>query len=280
MNKIAVLTVVFPSIVPYLDDYKKSLLNQTIKEFDILFVNDGLEESFLSEFFDGFQLKTLPPGKSRAKHREIGIQYAKENGYEYLILCDADDFFQEKRIEDSIKYLDEKDADIVVNNLDIVGETGNVVAKRYFSPRVSDKTVLNATFLYDKNIFGLSNTALRLSTIPDVVLPEKLIIVDWFLFAYLLEKGMKAVFIDKSLTFYRQHEENSIGINRATIETFKKQSLFKADHFKHLADCFEKYTDLYKKSQELMYLTDDEINTIIVKSEKMKNPLWWEIINK
>ena len=279
MNKIAVFTVVFPAIEKYFSDFKQSLLKQTSQNYDLVIVNDGCDECLLRGLFSDFNLYILPPAISRAKHREVGIEYAKKRGYEYMVFCDADDYFFNNRIALCVEYLSREGVDIVVNDLDIVNEKGELIQHGYLSNRISEKTNLDASFLYNKNIFGLSNTAINLIQLPEINLPEDLIIVDWFLFSYLLEKGMKSVFIKEPLTYYRQHESNAIGINKMSVETYKKQLRFKIDHYKHLSDSFPIYIQLYDEANKLLLMSDDEIERRIITKKDIKNPLWWEIIN-
>jgi len=278
-NKVAFFSVVFPAIESYLDDYRNSLLTQTFKEFDLVLVNDGFNQEFLLDFFKDFNLVVLSPGETRAKHREVGIRYAKQAGYNYLILGDADDYFSNMRIAISVENLQKEGVDIVVNDLTIVNERKEVITQDYFSRRINKSTILDAEYLVDKNLFGLSNTAIKLTNIHEIRIPSSLKIVDWFLFSYLLESGAKSLFINHSLTYYRQHECNAIGINKMSVEAFKRQLNLKVDHFMHLSEFYPKYEEEYKKSLNLLQLDDSAIETIISAKRNIPNPLWWEIVN-
>ena len=63
-----------------------------------------------------------------------------------------------------------------------------------------------------KNIFGLTNTAIKLENISKVIFDDKVIAVDWYFFKTLLKQGLKAVFTNEIVTYYRQYENNTIGL--------------------------------------------------------------------
>ena len=59
----------------------------------------------------------------------------------------------------------------------------------------------------------MSNTAINLKKLTKVFFDDKIIAVDWYFFKRLLEKGLKAIFTNETITYYRQHEKNTIGLS-------------------------------------------------------------------
>lgn len=210
MSKVAFLTTVFPMPEHYLHDFFDSLENQIYKEFDIIVVNDGYEDlSKLKQQYSHLNILEISCSSSIAKNREQGINYVIENGYDILIFGDSDDYFEQNRIEKSLEFL--KEYDIIVNDVSLFHE-GGVYEKKYFSHRLKNLEVINFEFIKDKNIFGMTNTAIKLKNIEKVSFDDNLVAVDWLFFQTLLSQGLKALFTNETISYYRQYENNTIGL--------------------------------------------------------------------
>ena len=101
--------------------------------------------------------------------------------------------------------------DVVVNDLSLFNNNG-VYEKKYISNRLNNLDVINPEFINDKNIFGMSNTAIKLKNIKKVSFNDNIIAVDWYFFKAILKQGLQAVFTNETESFYRQHENNMVGL--------------------------------------------------------------------
>ena len=165
--KVAFLTTIFPMQKKYLIDFFNSLEKQTYRYFDIIVVNDGYDDfNEIKKNYLMLNIIELKYSNTPAKNREYGINYVVDNNYDILIFGDSDDYFQENRIEVSLKYL--KNQDIVVNDLSLFNDKG-VYCRKYISNRIKNKTKINFDFIKDKNIFGLTNTALNVKILKNKV---------------------------------------------------------------------------------------------------------------
>lgn len=75
----------------YLDECLKSMLNQTLKEIEIIFINDGSTENSLKiiQYIEDDKVKIInQTNEGRSEARNIGIKYVKR---EYLFFMDSDD---------------------------------------------------------------------------------------------------------------------------------------------------------------------------------------------
>ena len=72
--------------------------------------------------------------------------------------------------------------------------------------------IIDYEFIKDKNIFGMSNTAIKLKNISKVIFDDNIIPIDWFFFRAILKQGLKALFTNETETFYRQHKNNTVGL--------------------------------------------------------------------
>lgn len=208
-SKICVLTTIFPMDKKYLYDFFDSLSNQTYKNFDIIVVNDGYNKfDEIKEKYKNLNIIELKYSSTPAKNREYGINYCIDKKYNFLIFGDSDDYFSENRIEKNLEKLQQYD--IVVNDLTLFNDKG-IICNNYFSNRLKNNFIFDYKFIKDKNICGLSNTALNLKILSNIEFPEDIIAVDWYLFKKILKKN-KAVFTNETTTYYRQYENNTLGL--------------------------------------------------------------------
>ncbi len=211
MKKISFLTTIFPMNKQFLYDFFNSLKNQTYKVFDVIVINDGYKDfkNIKNEFNYELNIIELKYSDTPAKNREYGINYCIDNNYDVLIFGDSDDYFSDNRIEKSLELL--SDNDIVVNDLSLFDEN-SIYEKNYISNRIKNNSIINIDFIKNKNIFGLTNTAINMSKIDKVDFDNKIVAVDWYLFQSLLGQGLKAIFTNETVSYYRQYKDNRIGL--------------------------------------------------------------------
>lgn len=212
-NKVAILTTIFPANQPYIITFFDSLQQQTYRNFDIVVVNDGFDgfEDIVRRYSQELSIVELKYSNTPAKNREWGINYCIEEAYDVLIFGDSDDYFAKNRIEKSLELLE--DNDIVVNDLSLFDENG-VYEEKYLSNRLKNRQTVDFEFIKDKNIFGMTNTAIRLSIASSVSFDSEINAIDWFFFKMLLKNRYKAIFTNETVSFYRQHKNNMVGLRR------------------------------------------------------------------
>ena len=275
-------TVVYPQALSFFKEVCDCARSQTRKDFDIVVVNDGCDKKEIETHLNGLQATIIDSVGTIAENRLIGIEYAQKQQYKYLFFCDADDTFTKDRFERTINEFESSGADIVVCNLNVADDKCNPMVKDYFSLEIPTDRYIDAEFLKDKNIIGMSNTALRVGSIPNDIFIPDIPIVDWFLFTIFLLKGLRAKYISDSLVNYRQYNANMIGITNFDVTSFKKLAKHKQTHYKMLVENgYPQYEYLCKESEALMNLSDEEINELINRKHKEHpQPLWWQIITR
>lgn len=278
-HSVALFVVFYAGIEPYLNDFLSSLREQTYKDFDLVIINDGFENEEYKRLFSDLNIVELRFKSTISKNREYGINYIRNAGYQYLILCDVDDYFSEYRVELSINSL--KNCDIVVNDVNIVSSKKDMLIRSYFSKNLAPTTKIDLEFIREKNILGFSNTSIKVNSLCDMNFPENLKIVDWYFYTILLEKKLKVRYIPQALTYYRQHSGNLIGIDNFSLEQFKKLLDLKITHYSHLS---EANTDIRNKTLLFKYLEMKDVLDVNIVSKISENrkknrfPLWWENI--
>ncbi len=211
MNSIAFLTTVFPENEKFLKTFFNSLSTQTFKNFDLIVVNDNFTNlDYYKNIYSDLKIIDINSSGTPAKNKEAGINYCIDNKYEILIFGDSDDYFQNNRIIKSIEFLKKKD--IVVNDLTLFNDNG-IYENKYLSNRLKNLDVIDLEFIKDKNIFGMSNTAIKLQGIKKVYFHEEIISIDWYFFKLILKQGLQAIFTNETVSFYRQHANNTTGLS-------------------------------------------------------------------
>lgn len=273
------MTVVYPAMRSFLDDFIRSLQQQSVQSFDLIVCNDGL----LDYDFPGqdLNIRVVDCSGTPAAIREQGIRWMSENGYKLAIFGDSDDYFDHRRVESSISLLDRYD--IVVNDVSLVNQSGNLLLGNYFSHRIKHLEEIEPGFVSDCNIFGLSNTAARLSCWAKVECPEELIAADWYLFSGALRNGGRAVFDAEGTTFYRQYDENTVGFKELTREKVLAGVRTKMLHFEALCRNFqvrcrsgEGFRMLYENIVNSPQNLQDYFE--LITNRKVEFPFWWEEI--
>ena len=212
MNSTAFLTTVFPQNKKFLDLFFNSLSSQTYKDFDLIIINDNFNNlEVYQKLYSNLNFIIINSSNTPAKNREVGINYCIDCEYKYLIFGDSDDYFQNNRIEKSLELL--KQTDVVINDLSLFNNKEGLYEKNYISNRLKNLEAVDLEFIKDKNIFGMSNSAIKLQNIKKICFKKDLVAVDWYFFRKILKQGLKALFTNETVTFYRQYENNTIGLN-------------------------------------------------------------------
>ena len=210
IKNVAFLTTIFPMKEQFLIDFFDSLSRQTYQFFDVVVVNDGYSDlNALKSKYDMLNIVELAYSSTPAKNREHGINYCIENKYDVLVFGDSDDYFSDNRVELLLSALNHND--IIVNDVSLFDDNG-VYEDKYMSNRLKNDSNVGYDFIQNKNIFGLSNTALKTNVLNKVTFDQNLIAVDWCLYKELLKNGCNAVFTNKAITYYRQYKNNTVGL--------------------------------------------------------------------
>ena len=208
--KVVLLTTIFPMNQQFLIDFFESLNSQTHDSFNVVVVNDGYSNfNEIKLKYSKLNIVELEYSNTPAKNREYGINYCIERKYDILIFGDSDDYFSDNRVELALEALNSND--IVVNDVSLFDNDGTY-EDMYISNRLENDSKVDYDYIKNKNIFGLSNTALKTNILSKVSFDKDLVAVDWYLYKGLLKNGCKAIFTNKAITYYRQYKDNTVGL--------------------------------------------------------------------
>ena len=142
--KVSVIVPVY-NVELYLEKCLLSLVNQTLKEIEILVINDGSKDDS-QQIIEDFQQKYpnqifgfIKENGGLSDARNFGIERAKG---QFLGFVDSDDYVSETMFEEMYKLAQKHQAEMVICNLQKVDENGNVTQKLTQLPGFSEKIIL------------------------------------------------------------------------------------------------------------------------------------------
>lgn len=278
---VAVLTTVYSQARDYLDTFLTSLEQQTDRRFDLVLVNDGLDDlDKLKEVHEGLVYRTVEHGSTPVENRERGIRFCVQAGYDSVIFADADDYFEPVRVAVLTAKLHAASVDCVINDIHIVDQHARLLDRSYFSNRYRNNQSVSLQDIRHSNVFGLSNTAVRTSCLSRLSIAPEVIALDWYLFTVLLMRGCRAVFTNEANTYYRQHDTNTAGLGQATPERVRNAIRIKCSHYHALRNVSEDFSQLFRYFADLSARVRDEAFFRSYYSNCMDvlstHPLWWE----
>ena len=253
MTKVSVIVPVY-NVEKYLEKCLDSLVNQTLKDIEIIVVNDGTKDNS-QEIIDKYAKKYPKKVKGFIKEnggqssaRNYGLEYAKG---EYIGFVDSDDYVELDMFEKLYNKAKEDDFDISICNLNFVYEDTD--DKKEFSINMNsdltDKESLRKHMIniypvvwnkiYKKSLFETSKLKFKEKVwFEDVEFLYKLVpyvksvgVIDDYLYNYLQRQGSVTNTFDKRLYNY---VENLNGI----VDFYKEKDFY----------------DYYKKELEYVYV--------------------------
>lgn len=274
--RVALGTVIYQAAWPYKEEFIQSVNGQTEQDFEVLIINDGIDEKEIEGFKSALQKKVtvVEAGKnsSISEIRKVLLTEAKRADIGLLVLSDFDDVFDRNRVEKSVLAV-ENDVCIYYNNLKTFD--GNVVFQHLPTQVKHYKDILEYNFL------GLSNTALKMDLIDMDFIQElkevKTNVFDWYLFSRLLVEGKRGKLVEGSYTYYRIVGNNIAGLNENNFENIKKEIIIKCCQYSLLCDEKLEYKILFDKYSKLK-LEEAEILTQQL-GKRQNLGYWWSNLN-
>ncbi len=145
MIKVSIIVPVY-NVQDYLEKCLDSLVNQTLKEIEIIIVNDGSTDCS-QEIIDDFALRF--PEKIRSyRKKNGGLSDARNYGLEkasgqFIGFVDSDDYVSPQMYEEMFALAIKQGAQMVVCNLQKVNENGRVTQQLVQIPNMQEKIELN-----------------------------------------------------------------------------------------------------------------------------------------
>lgn len=217
MTKVSVILAAFNE-EKYIENAIRSILNQTLTDFELIIVNDGSSDNTLNiinSFKDSriklINQKNMGPGACRNNALDIAQG-------EYIMYLDGDDWYSRNALEIAYAESKSKDTDFTFYQMiNYDNDTGRKYENDWFSLKIFDESYENTVFNiadFKGSIFDLSvgvcqkiYNASFLRGI-DARFPEGIFFEDMPFFYYVLLKAEKISIIKKCLYYRRKHAES------------------------------------------------------------------------
>lgn len=268
MKKIAFGTIVHPNSMAYINEFVESINSQINKNFEVLIINDDVDEKELNKQVKKIDLKcnilNNKDNKTPAELRVDLIKESKKRAYDLLILGDSDDIFDKNRVEKVIATWEKTpNFEFYYNNILLFD--GSYVFKKI--PKITKKIAS----LLQYNYLGLSNTAINLSRISNEFIESLYectsFVFDWYLYSRILCNGGKGIFVEDAISYYRIYDGNFLGVPNEKQLT--KEYDVKLKHYTLMAEYDQSYVYLLKKIKKI------DVTKLIAKKEVS---FWWNNI--
>ena len=225
--KVSVIVPVF-NVEEYLSTSLDSILNQTLKDIEIICINDGSTDASL-DILENYAKKDArikiisKKNEGQGIARNIGLDNAQG---EFIAFVDSDDFIKEDMLEKSYKKSVSKNLDLVMYKVSSFDNETHEINDNlwYYSLKCFDG--------FEKEIFNNSDTKKfthLISVTPfnklykrsfieknNIRFPDKYIFEDEVFFYNVYLKAKRISLIDENLYYYRTIETNY-------LNTYKKQ---------------------------------------------------------
>ena len=215
----------------YLAEQLDSLLKQTYSNFIIIIRDDASTDSteqIINHYVERNQgkihkLSSINSNVGPSSSFGLLIKYvikektALEFSRLYIMLCDQDDIWTEKKLEVQMSEMlnaEQKSPDVPIlvhSDLKVVDESKKVIAESFVEYQGLEITRNKFTNIVISNLVtgctALFNEELAQIALP---IPDTAIMHDWWL-ALIASAFGRVIHIDMPLVEYRQHENNTIG---------------------------------------------------------------------
>lgn len=199
MKKISVIIPVY-NVENYLRKCLNSLVNQTLKDIEIIVVNDGTldnSQEIIDEYVKKYPKKVvsiIQENGGQGAARNTGLLHAKG---EYIGYVDSDDYVEENMYEELYKKAKEEDSDIVICGNNVVKENYEFLSKEDVDKEFLLGKMAVWNKIYKKNIIVDNKIQFRSKvwyedldfTMKVYFSSKKISYVDKPLYNYLLREG-------------------------------------------------------------------------------------------
>lgn len=267
---IAFGTVVYDKAVPLLDEFIESINKQSYSNFDLLVINDNVQEDIFNNYLSKAKYKCVVinengNNKTPVELRVELLKEAKTRGYELLVIGDCDDIFDINRVKVIYeRFLENKEYAFYYNDILLFDRT----------PLMSDipPETIRIDSILQHNYLGMSNASINMNFLTfdfiDSLHECDSFVFDWYLFSRIVCGGGKGLFVKKAVTFYRIYDNNYAGI--CSSVQLKKEIEVKTKQYRLMT----KYNNVYAFLLEKISNIDAEH----VNPSQSESSFWWDNI--
>ncbi len=185
----------------YIADTLNSVLNQTYNNLEVIIIYDDPEKADLNyikklvSLDQRVKLTINDKNVGAGRSRNIGIEQSKGK---LLAFIDADDIWSKNKLEEQIKFMQDKYISFCHTSYKIINEKGEFISLR------KARNFMTVNDLIKSCDIGLSTVLIEKETIGSNRFPELKTKEDFVLWLQLLSKNIRIYGIDKELALWRK----------------------------------------------------------------------------
>jgi len=205
--KVAILTVFYPDMLQYQDEYFECVARQTYPDSKLVIVNDEypLDLKVEARKYD-LGPSLIPSAGHPQLNRLAGLEYCYDEKFDIVILSDSDETMYPDRVQRVVDYFaSNPEAPLVYNNS--YARSADYEFNLYY------KDQLRLTDILDFNMLGYGAMNLRRNHIPFILEHQNLnvYVFDWWLALIYLLHNREVDFLKDAKNQYRAHDKNHVG---------------------------------------------------------------------
>ncbi len=247
-------SVLYSAALQYIDEFIDSINSQIYRDFDMLIINDDINNDIINEYIKKINLhKVIVINCTQEMYTPAQLRVrllleAKKRGYNLIVSGDCDDTFAYNRTYQINEiYKKNRQCTFFYNNL--VLKDGTIVFEQLPEKTESIRDIINYNYI------GLSNSAIQLDKI-EINWIKSLeecdsFVFDWYLFSRFLLDGFIGRYVEDTYTQYRIHNNNFAGVNKKNKDVISKELLVKKKHYRILSKYSTQISELYKKIENM-----------------------------
>ncbi len=208
----------------YIADTLNSVLNQTYNNLEVIIIYDDPEKTDLNYIKKLVSLdkrvklaindKNIGAGRSR----NIGIEQSKGM---FLAFIDADDIWSKNKLEEQIKFMQDRAISFCHTSYKIINEKGEFLSLR------KARNFMTVDDLIKSCDIGLSTVLIEKEVIGSNKFPELKTKEDFVLWLKLLSRNIKIYGIDKELALWRKSNNSlSSSLFQKIIDGYKVYNVY------------------------------------------------------
>ena len=250
MIKASVVIPVYNS-EKYLDKCVRSLMSQTLKEIELIFVDDGSEDHSITVLEKYRQLDSRII-ILKQQHQYAGVARNKgmqESKGKYIIFLDSDDFYKHRMLEDLYSYAEKHQAEIVLFDYNYYDDKTH---KKEHACRCNlPDDVFTAEELDDQLFLQCNASPWNKMFLKEFVVTQNLEYQavkkcnDTYFTQMAIALAKRIVYLKRRYVFYRTNNENSL---QGNIEKDRKSFVDCAISVKSALTAKQKYKGVVKQA--------------------------------
>ena len=207
----------------------QSILNQSYKNFEIIFVyddNNRDELTYIKKILGNIKRKKIIINNKNlgvAKSRNLAIKRSKGT---YLAFIDSDDLWKKNKLLNQLNYMQQNGFYFSFTSYDIINEQNKIIGKR--------EVFLDANYndLYNSNFIGLNTVMVHKKLFSKLVFPTLKTQEDYALWLKLVREGFELKHLNQNLSFWRK-SKNSLSSNifQKLFDAFKLYYIYEKKNF-------------------------------------------------